>query len=69
MTATKIKFADAKRDLRAIDMDLTRSDFDPKELRVAFRGDKRAEASAYYTTDLEDAVKTGRAMHKRRSRV
>jgi hypothetical protein len=36
------------------------------EYRVVFKGDKNAEASAYYTTTLVDAIGTGIAMAEHR---
>lgn len=58
----------AKKDLAALGMSLRKSD---GEYRVTFRGAKpgRAEEVAHYTDSIEDAVATGRAMSKERSKV
>lgn len=49
---------EAKAAIKALGMTLRREN---GEYRVAFRG-KDSEASAYYTTDLADAVATARMM-------
>jgi hypothetical protein len=53
----------AKAELNALDLSINTTKFG--EYRVAFKHLDReaAELSAYYATDLDDAVSTGRAMH------
>lgn len=53
-------YTEAKRIVKALGMRLTRTDYD--EYRIAYASN--AEASAYYATDLQDAVDTARAMAK-----
>jgi hypothetical protein len=51
-----MKFQEAKDKLRVIHgMTLTRTEYD--EFKVNFRGGR--EATAYYTSDLDDAFATG----------
>lgn len=51
-------YTEAKRIVKALGLRITKTDYD--EYRVALASD--AEASAYYATDLDDAVDTARAM-------
>lgn len=55
-----MRFQDAKLQINALGMSLLRSNVEG-EFRVAFRGPDQ-EASAYYTTDLDDAVGTAATM-------
>lgn len=56
-----MNYTEAKRTVTSLGLKISKTDFD--EYRVALASD--AEASAYYATDLDDAVETARAMHAR----
>lgn len=62
----KYNFKQCKKALQVIDMTLVRR-VEWDEYRVNFRNG--AEATAYYTNDLEDAVKTGLHMAEERARA
>lgn len=55
---------DARAILRAVGIELKTTDYD--EFRVNFA--RGREATAYYTTDLNDAVQTGIVMSKRKGK-
>lgn len=57
-TTIKLTLANVKSTLAALHITITRRD---GEYRVNYRG--RGEPTAYYTTDLRDALDTGIAMH------
>jgi hypothetical protein len=59
---TTLKLKDVRKTLAAIGMEIEKTEYD--EYRVNFRNGK--EASAYYATDLEDALGTGTLMERRR---
>jgi len=60
---SKLRFSTARADLAILGITLrSKNEFD--EYRVNFRGG--VEATAYYTSDLQDAFDTGRAMHAKR---
>lgn len=59
-----LTLAAAKVELRSLGMTINKNQFD--EYRVNFSGPEGTEANAYYTNDLDDAVKSGRAMAERR---
>lgn len=57
-----MRLRDAQSIVHSLGMSLNRTG--AGDLRLAFQGPySRTEASAYYTTDLDDAVATARAMH------
>jgi hypothetical protein len=56
-------YTEAKQIVNALGMRITKTEYD--EYRVALANN--SEASAYYATDLDDAVGTARAMHARRA--
>lgn len=61
-SATGADFRKAKAELAAIGITLSWHEFG-NEYRVNLRGGH--EATAYYTTDLDDAIGTGRDMAQR----
>ena len=56
----RMTLADAKNELRGLDVIISKKD---GEYRVNRRG--AGEGPAYYTSDLTDAVMTGRSMGRR----
>lgn len=56
-----MNYTEAKRTVTSLGLKISKTDYN--EYRVALASD--AEASAYYATDLDDAVETARAMHAR----
>ena len=57
----RITFKAAHADLRALGIVLARTG-EPGEFRVALANRPARTAQGYYTTDLQDALDTGRAM-------
>lgn len=64
MRIMKMTIKEAKEICSKIGMTLKKNEFDTNEFIVNYKGSSSI-GSAYYTTDLNDAVKTAKDMHAR----